>query len=270
MNRLEREKVIPLIREGLKEDIGDRDLTTEAIVPDNYEISGGILLKERAVLSGLEIVEWVFGELDGVETTILVEEGVWLPPQDVINIKGNATMILMGERLALNFIQRLSGITTLTRKFVDAIEGTQTKILDTRKTTPLFRYLEKYAVSIGGGVNHRKGLYDAVLIKENHIRIAGGIKESLSMVKGEIEVRNLFEMKEAIDNGATHLLLDNMTIEEIKRAVEVRGDSDIILEVSGGVTLENVREIALTGVDYISVGSLTHSYTSIDLSLILR
>jgi len=232
------------------------------------------------VLSGLQIVGWVFEELGDVLVKVLVDEGVWLDPMDfdpmaknlmdIISFEGDGRAILMGERVALNFIQRLSGISTYTRRFVDKIEGTDAAILDTRKTTPNFRYLEKYAVRIGGGINHRMGLYDEVLIKENHIRIAGGIKKALSLQIGEIEVRNPREVGEAIHSGATHLLLDNMTLDEVRKAVSLAKDKDITLEASGGVTLSNVREIAEAGVDYISIGALTHSYPSIDISLILK
>jgi len=272
VNRLEKEKLLLLIRRALREDIGKGDITTEQIVAEDYIASGRILLKESAVLSGLEIVGWVFEELGEIQMKVLVEEGVWIDPEDnkpraIISIKGDARTILMGERVALNFIARLSGISTFTKRFVDAVEGTGARILDTRKTTPTFRYLEKYAVRVGGGVNHRMGLYDEVLIKENHISIAGGIKEALSRVKGEIEVRNLQELKESIMSGATHLLLDNMSIKELRDAVAIAKDENVIFEVSGGVTLSNVREIAETGVDYISVGALTHSYQSIDISL---
>ncbi|MCK4572230.1 carboxylating nicotinate-nucleotide diphosphorylase [candidate division WOR-3 bacterium] len=272
MNRLEKEKLLLLIRRALREDIGKGDITTEQIVAEDYIASGRILLKESAVLSGLEIVGWVFEELGEIQMKVLVEEGVWIDPEDnkpraIISIKGDARTILMGERVALNFIARLSGISTFTKRFVDAVEGTGARILDTRKTTPTFRYLEKYAVRVGGGVNHRMGLYDEVLIKENHISIAGGIKEALSRVKGEIEVRNLQELKESIMSGATHLLLDNMSIKELRDAVAIAKDENVTFEVSGGVTLSNVREIAETGVDYISVGALTHSYQSIDISL---
>lgn len=280
MNKLKKEKVLLLLRRALKEDIGKGDITTERLVPEDYIASGTIQLKERAVLSGLQIVGWVFEELGDVLVKVLVDEGVWLDPvgldpmaknlMDIISFEGDGRAILMGERVALNFIQRLSGISTYTRRFVDKIEGTDASILDTRKTTPNFRYLEKYAVRIGGGINHRMGLYDEVLIKENHIRIAGGIEKALSLQMGEIEVRNLREMEEAIYSGATHLLLDNMTPDELRKAVSLAKDKDITLEASGGVTLSNVREIAEAGVDYISIGALTHSYPSIDISLILK
>jgi len=177
---------------------------------------------------------------------------------------------MTGERVALNFIQRLSGISTYTKKFVDKIKNNETLILDTRKTTPTLRYLEKYAVQMGGGTNHRMGLYDKVLIKENHIKIAGGIKKALSLIEGEIEVKNIKEVKEAIENGANHILLDNMSIKDVKKSVALAKEKNILLEYSGNVTLENIEEIAKTGVNYISVGALTHSYKSIDISLLLK
>lgn len=171
--------------------------------------------------------------------------------------------------MALNFIQRLSGISTYTRKFVDRIKETEASILDTRKTTPTLRYLEKYAVRMGGGNNHRTGLYDKVLIKENHIKVAGGIKNTLSLVKGEIEVKNLDEAKKAIKNEAKHLLLDNISVEEIKKIVSMTKGKKVTLEYSGNVNFHNVKEIAETGVDHISIGALTHSCKSIDVSLLI-
>ena len=199
-----------------------------------------------------------------------MDEGIWVNPGDIIHVRGNTRAILTGERVALNFIQRLCGISTYTRKFVDKIKNNKATILDTRKTTPTLRYLEKYAVRMGGGANHRMGLYDRILIKENHIKIAGGIKNTLSRVNGEIEVKNLREAKEAIKYGAKHLLLDNMSLKTAKKVVTLTEGKNILLEYSGNVTLENVKEIADTGVDYISVGALTHSYKSIDISLLLR
>lgn len=270
MNRLKKEKVLPLIKEGLREDIGSGDITADAIIPEGFKASGWIELKEKAVLSGLDIVEWVFNELGEVEVNRLKDEGVWLIPGRIIEFSGDARAIVMGERLALNFVQRLSGISTMTRRFVDEIEDMGVEILDTRKTTPGMRYLQKYAVSAGGGNNHRMGLYDEVLIKENHITIAGGIENALDRINGEIEVKNLKEMKRAVKCGAKRLLLDNFTIGELKEATEFAKNKNLILEVSGGVTISRIREIASTGVDCISVGALTHSYKSIDLSLILE
>lgn len=271
MNRLEKERVLPLLKKALEEDVGSGDITTLAIVPEDLKVKGEFVVKEEGVLSGIEIPGWVFELLDpGVEYRILKKDGERIKKREIIaEVLGNARALLTGERVALNFLQRLSGIATLTRKFVDAVEGTGVKILDTRKTTPLLRYLEKYAVRCGGGENHRFGLYDAVLIKDNHKRIAGGIKEALSRIKGEIEVENLEELKEALDAGATWIMLDNFILEEIKKAVEIaKGKAK--LEVSGGVNLESVKEIAKTGIDYISVGKITHSAPSLDISFEVR
>lgn len=270
MTKLKKEKVLPLIKKALAEDIGRADLTTQHIAPKTHTSEGIIRTKEKAVLCGLEIIRWIFEELGKVKTEILASEGVWLEPQEIIHIKGNTRAILTGERVALNFVQRLSGISTYTKKFVDKIKNSKTAILDTRKTTPTLRYLEKYAVRMGGGSNHRISLYDKVLIKENHIKIAGGIKKALSLIEGEIEVQNIGEVKEAIENGAKHLLLDNMPIGEAKKSVALAKEKNILVEYSGNVTLENVEKIAKTGVDYISVGVLTHSYKSIDISLLLK
>lgn len=270
MTKLKKEKVLPLIKKALIEDIGKTDLTTNNIVPETHISSGIIMTKEKAVLCGLEIVGWIFEELGEVKTEILVDEGVWLNPREIIKIEGNTRALMTGERVALNFIQRLSGISTYTKKFVDKIKETEASILDTRKTTPTLRYLEKYSVRMGGGVNHRMGLYDKVLIKENHIKIAGSIKRALSLVEGEIEVQNTEEVKEAIDSGANHLLLDNMSMKDVKKSVNMAKEKEILLEYSGNVTLDNIEEIAQTGVDYISVGALTHSYKSIDISLLIR
>lgn len=267
MNRLEKEKVLKIIKEALKEDIGKGDITTDSIVPDNLIISGYFQLKEKAIISGLDVIKWVFEELGNIEFDKIVEEGEWINPGKIAIIKGDAKVILKGERVALNFLQRMSGISTLTRMFVDKIKGTNAKILDTRKTTPTLRILEKYSVKVGGGENHRFGLFDAVLIKDNHIAIVGGIKNALEKVNGEIEVKNIEELKEAIKYGAKRVLLDNMEINDIKKAVEICKKYRVITEVSGGVNLDNVYEIAKTGCDYISVGALTHSVRAIDISL---
>jgi len=270
VTKLKKEKVLPLIKQALREDIGKADLTTQHIVLKTHTSSGIIKTKEKAVLCGLEIVGWIFEELGKVKTEILASEGVWLSPQEIIHINGNTRAIMTGERVALNFIQRLSGISTYTKKFADKIKNNEASILDTRKTTPTLRYLEKYAVKMGGGNNHRMGLYDKILIKENHIKIAGGIKNALSLANGEIEVKNLKEVKEAIKYGANHLLLDNMSIENLKKAVALTKGKDITLEYSGNVTLDNVKAIAKTGIDHISIGALTHSYKSIDISLLIK
>lgn len=258
------------MRRALREDIGDGDLTTESIVGKEKIVDGKIILKESAVLSGLEIPEIIFNELGEVKTELKAREGTWTQEGIIITFSGDARAILMGERVALNFIQRMSGISTLTRKFVEIIEGTDAEILDTRKTSPGLRYFQKYAVEVGGGQNHRMGLYDRVLIKENHIKIAGGIPEALSKSKGEIEVKNYREAEIAINSGAKHLLLDNMTVKEVNKIIGKLDNGNIIFEYSGGVNLDNIEEIARTGIDYISVGALTHSYKSIDISLIIE
>ena len=266
MNSVEKERVLPVIKEALREDIGDGDITTNSIVPENLTAEGIFLLKEEGVIAGFDVAKWVFEELGEVSFIPIIKEGEWIKPGKIAIIKGKARVLLTGERVALNFLQRLSGIATLTRRFVDRVKGTGVKILDTRKTTPGLRYLEKYAVRVGGGFNHRFGLFDAVLIKDNHIEIAGGVGNALKKVRGEIEVKNLDELREALDNGAERVLLDNMSIETLKKAVHIaRGKAEV--EVSGGVNLENVREIALTGCDYISVGMLTHSAKALDISL---
>ena len=227
------------------------------------------ILKEEGVIAGFDVVRWVFEELGEIEFLPLVKEGEWLKPGRIAIIRGKARVLLTGERVALNFLQRLSGIATLTRKFVEKVKGTKAKILDTRKTTPGLRYLEKFAVRVGGGYNHRFGLFDAVLIKDNHIEIAGGIGTALDRVEGEIEVKTLEELRIALEKGSRRILLDNMETETILKAVEiVHGKAEI--EVSGGVNLENVREIALTGCDYISIGMLTHSPKSLDISMEIK
>ena len=227
------------------------------------------ILKEDGVIAGFDVARWVFEELGEIEFLPLVKEGEWLKPGRIAIIRGKARVLLTGERVALNFLQRLSGIATLTRKFVEKVKGTKAKILDTRKTTPGLRYLEKFAVRVGGGHNHRFGLFDAVLIKDNHIEIAGGIGNALDRVKGEIEVKTLEELRIALEKGSRRILLDNMETETILKAVEmVHGKAEI--EVSGGINLENVREIALTGCDYISIGMLTHSPKSLDISMEIK
>jgi nicotinate-nucleotide pyrophosphorylase (carboxylating) len=270
VNKLEKEKVLPLIKQALREDIGETDLTTEKIVSEKHNSGGIIKTREKAVLAGLVIVEWVFDELGDVKAEILVKEGVWVEPREIIRFSGNTRAILMGERVALNFIQKLSGVSTYTRKFVEKIKGTKATILDTRKNTPSLRYLEKYAVRIGGGTNHRMGLYDRVLIKENHIKIAGGIEKALSLVEGEIEVKGIKEAREALKYGARHLLLDNMPVEDVRKIVFLTEGENVTLEYSGNVNLDNVKEIAEAGVHYISVGAITHSYKSIDMSLLIK
>jgi len=267
MNRLNQEEILPLLRAAIEEDIGKGDITTSAIVPETLKKRGFFLAKTNGVLAGIDIGLTVFWMLDeNINVVDKFQDGVEIKNGDIIaEIEGNARAILMGERLALNILQHLSGIATLTSKFVEKIQGTDAKILDTRKTTPILRKWEKYAVKVGGGENHRFGLYDAVLIKDNHIRIAGGIKSALKKITGEIEVRNKQEFIEAVENGARRVLLDNMKPAQIREIVKIN-KGRTVLEVSGGITIENVREYAETGVDYISVGMLTHSAPALDIS----
>ena len=265
----------PLIDRALAEDIGPGDVTTQAIVPPEAEGRGEIVAKAHGVICGLPIAAAVFRAVDGsIIFTPMVREGEPVGPGDVVaEVVGPLRGILIAERTALNFLTRLSGIATLTAAFVEAVAPYRAVILDTRKTTPGWRYLEKYAVRCGGGRNHRMGLYDMVLIKDNHIAACGSIAEAVRRVRAagvevpvEVEVRNLEELREALDLGVDRILLDNFPVEEIAAAVRIAGGR-VPLEASGGVTLDNVTEIAATGVDYISVGSLTHSAPALDLSL---
>ena len=266
-----------IVQRALAEDVGDGDVTTLATVPEQTRARATITQKAPGVVFGLELAEETFRSLDAaIEFERLVEEGVWRERGPVLRLEGSARAILTAERTALNFLQRLSGVATMTARCVKAIEGTGARILDTRKTTPGLRALEKAAVAAGGGTNHRAGLYDAILIKENHAAIAGGVGEAVRRARArapelplEVECRTLAEVDEALDAGARRLLLDNMTAEQLRGAV-AHVDGRAELEASGGVTLETLREIAGTGVQFVSVGALTHSAPALDLSLILQ
>lgn len=268
------QKVRKIVKNALEEDLGTGDITTENVIEHDETGKAEIFFKEEGVLAGLPVAELVFKELDdGIEFSILKDEGETVKiGGKVAEISGRNRSILKGERLALNFLQRLSGIATNTRSYVKKIEGTGARVVDTRKTTPNLRILEKYAVRVGGGTNHRMGLYDAVLIKDNHIRSAGGVKEAIMKVetghtvKIEVEIESIDDIEEALEAGADIIMLDNMEADETREAVEIIGDRAII-EASGGITLENIREVAETGVDMISVGALTHQIRSIDISL---
>jgi nicotinate-nucleotide pyrophosphorylase (carboxylating) len=262
---------------ALAEDVGEGDVTTEATVDADAVGTAELLVKEPGVVCGLAAVEAVFRALDGdVRFEPLVEEGAVVGvPTAVALVTGPERAILTGERTALNFLGRLSGIATLTRSYVDAVAGTGVAILDTRKTTPGLRALEKYAVACGGGRNHRFGLDDGVLVKDNHLRAAGSIRAAVASLRAttdlrvEVECDTLEQVSMAVDAGTDAILLDNMTLDELRAAVSlVAGRAR--LEASGGVTLENVRAVAETGVDEISVGALTHSARSLDVSLELR
>ncbi len=271
----------PLIRDAvaraLSEDVGGDDVTTEATVPEATRGRARITQKAPGVVFGLELAEATFLTLaPGISVTRLVDEGVWREGGPVLDVEGSARAILTGERTALNFLQLLSGIATLTARCVEAVAGTGARILDTRKTTPGLRLLEKAAVKAGGGTNHRVGLFDQVLIKENHAAIAGGVAEAVRQARQaasgiplEVECRTLEEVDQALAAGAPMILLDNMSVPELRAAVKrVAGRAE--LEASGGVTLQTLPEIARTGVDFISVGALTHSARALDLSLILE
>ena len=260
---------------ALAEDIGAGDVTTEATVPEDAVGTGELLLKETGVVCGLRAAESTFRALDPeIRFEALASDGeeVAHAPATVARVTGSERAILTGERVALNFLGRLSGIATLTRRYVDAIEGTGAAVLDTRKTTPGLRALEKHAVACGGGHNHRFGLDDAVLIKDNHLRAAGSVADAVRLVGVttdlpiEVECETLAQVGEALELGVDAILLDNMTLDELREAVSLTAGR-ARLEASGGVNLDTIRAIAETGVDEISVGALTHSARSLDVSL---
>ena len=259
------------VRAFLAEDVGDGDVTTEAVIPPNARLEASLLLKERGVVCGLDVVEAVFRELDpGVELDRLARDGDETEGE-VARLAGNARALLTGERTALNLLGRLSGIATLTRRYVDAVEGTGATILDTRKTTPGLRTLEKLAVRAGGATNHRRGLYDAVLIKDNHVRLGGGIARAVELAREtnlpvEVECETTDDVRAALEAGADTILLDNMSVPALREAVRLV-DGRARTEASGGVNLETVRAVAETGVDFISVGALTHAARSLDVSM---
>jgi nicotinate-nucleotide pyrophosphorylase (carboxylating) len=300
------EEIEGLVRQALAEDVGAGDATTTAIVPRGAPAKAKILARQRLICAGLPLAEKVFRVLDReIRIEFLHKDGSFVDPgAELIELAGEAQAILTGERTALNFLAHLCGIATLTRRFVEQLAGTHTRIRDTRKTTPGLRALEKYAVKTGGGTNHRFGLYDAILIKENHIAIAGGVKAALDRAHAyaslkmaapraasaydaagldpemvgpgplsvQIEVRNEAELREALEAGAESVLLDNMTPEEAKRCVALTRSlrRDCVIEISGGITLENARAYAETGADFLSSGSLTHSAPAANLSLLVE
>lgn len=279
MNWLDNGEIIGAIGQFLAEDIGRGDLTTAATVDPEVRGLGRFLAKEYLVVCGIEVAEAVFLHLDSeiseIETSVNegdeVEEGTVFA-----TLKGYADVLLTGERVALNILQRMSGVATLTRQFVRAVEGTGAVIVDTRKTTPGLRLLEKYAVTVGGGKNHRMGLDDGVLIKDNHIALAGGITEAVTAAKQkvghlhkiEVEIQNWAQLREAIDAGADIVMLDNQTPEEAAKLVEMSRNLNpsVLIEASGGMEIDKVRLYAEAGVDLISVGRLTHSAKAVDIS----
>jgi nicotinate-nucleotide pyrophosphorylase (carboxylating) len=267
--------VISLIHRALEEDIGPGDITTSLVIPGEHESKAVFLSKGNFVLAGLPFAKEVFRILNpSVDFRTFFNDGDKVKTADVIaEVYGNTRVILNGERVSLNILQRLSGIATLTNMFTEKVKGLNVKIVDTRKTTPCLRFMEKYAVRTGGGYNHRFGLFDGILIKDNHIKAVGNIKEAVQRAKSshqltkiEVEVRNIDELYESIESGADVVMLDNMTISDMREAVKISKNM-VLLEASGSVNLENVRAIAETGVDLISIGALTHSAPSIDISL---
>jgi nicotinate-nucleotide pyrophosphorylase (carboxylating) len=271
-----------VVRAALEEDVGAGDRTTDRVVPTDARCRARLLLEEAGVVCGLDAARAVFTALDpSVRLDPLVDEGglVQSVPASLATVEGPARAILTGERTALNLLGRLCGIATLTSQYVAAVAGTGVTILDTRKTTPGLRELEKYAVRCGGATNHRAGLYDAVLIKENHLRLAGGIAPAVAALRNgqpieveaqiEVEAESLADVAEAREAGVDRILLDNMSPAEVARAVELAGGR-AQLEASGGITLANVRAYAETGVDFISIGALTHSARSLHVSLEVR
>jgi nicotinate-nucleotide pyrophosphorylase (carboxylating) len=270
------EELRDLVARALAEDVGSGDVTTRAVVPEGTRARATITQKAPGVIFGLEAAEEAFRQSDsGIVLERLTPEGEWREGGPVLRAEGGAAGILASERTALNLLGRLSGIATMTARYVRAIEGTGARILDTRKTTPGLRALEKQAVVAGGGHNHRAGLFDAMLVKENHSALGGGVGEAtrhaLAAADGvsvEIECATQDEVDQALDAGATSLLLDNMTVDALREAVSHVGGR-ARTEASGGIDLDSVRSIAETGVDYISVGALTHSAPALDLSLLL-
>ena len=272
---LDLERVRRLVRSALDEDLGAGDATSEATVPENARARGILLAKQELVLAGLDVAQAVFETLEpALRFQAEGKEGDRFFPDTVIaTVEGRARALLSAERVALNFLQRLSGVATLTRRFVEAVAGTGARIRDTRKTTPLLRFLEKHAVEVGGGVPHRGGLDAGILVKDNHVRLAGSVRQAtrraVAGARGlpvEIEVEALEQIEEAIEAGAQMILLDNFTPDDVRAAVaQVRGR--VPLEASGGIRLENVRAFAEAGVDYIAVGALTHSAPAADVSL---
>lgn len=273
------ERFDELIRRALAEDIGAGDVTTNCIISDTSQSRGRIIAKAPGIIAGLELFRHIFFVLDkSVAVTLFVCDGDWVEKGAVIaTITGPTRVLLSGERTALNFLQRMSGIATLTRQYAAAVADTRAIILDTRKTAPGLRLADKWAVQFGGGQNHRMGLYDMVLIKENHIAAAGSITAAVNCVRQndprgraiEVEVTNVDELREALALHVDRIMLDNMSLAQMKEAVAVTAGR-IPLEASGNVNLNTIRAIAETGVDYISIGALTHSVQAMDISFLLE
>lgn len=277
---LDTQLIHQFIKNALAEDVGDGDHTSLSTIPKGTQGRAKLIIKEDGVLAGIELALEIFKEVDaGLKVDVLLQDGVTVKVGDIaLTVAGSTHAILIAERLVLNCMQRMSGIATKTHRIVSLLKTTKTKILDTRKTTPGLRYLEKWAVRIGGGVNHRIGLYDMILIKDNHVDYAGGISNAITAAQKylvnqnkslqiEIEVRNLEELSQVLAiGGVDRIMLDNFSFENLRAAVALI-DGKFITEASGGITEENVAEYAACGVDFISMGALTHSVKSLDMSL---
>ncbi len=274
----EKELIDKLIDLAFAEDIGDGDHTTLSCIPETAIGKSKLLIKEQGVLAGIEVAKEIFNRFDPtMKVEVFIEDGAEVKPGDVAMIvEGKVQSLLQTERLMLNVMQRMSGIATMTRKYAKQLEGTNTRVLDTRKTTPGMRILEKMAVKIGGGVNHRIGLFDMILLKDNHVDFAGGIDKAVNRAKEycktkgkdlkiELEVRNFDELQQALELGVDRIMFDNFTPEMTKKAVEIVGGR-CETESSGGITFDTLRDYAVCGVDYISVGALTHSVKGLDMS----
>jgi len=280
MSNIDKQHLATFIREALREDVGDGDHTSLATIPPDAQGKARLIIKENGILAGVDVAWQVFKQVDAsLVVNTFLKDGQPVKIGDVVlTVEGNIHAILMAERLVLNLMQRMSGIASTTRKMVDLLQGTGTQVLDTRKTTPGLRMLEKEAVRIGGGVNHRFGLYDMILIKDNHVDYAGGIAQALTAanqyrdtlhkpIQIEIEVRNIDELREVIAFGTVdRILLDNFDFVTLREAVDLI-DGRFITEASGGITAENAKQFAQCGVNYISMGALTHSVKSLDMSL---
>ncbi|HEY9001187.1 MAG TPA: carboxylating nicotinate-nucleotide diphosphorylase [Mucilaginibacter sp.] len=277
---MDKEYIHSFIANALAEDVGDGDHTSLATIPAGTQGKAKLLVKDTGILAGVDLAIEVFKQVDpDLKVNILLHDGAEIKPKDIaFEVEGDTRSILTAERLVLNCMQRMSGVATKTHEIVEALKGTNTKVLDTRKTTPGMRYFEKWAVKIGGGVNHRFGLFDMILIKDNHVDYSGGIKQAIQNTKDylqktgkklaiEIEVRNLDELQQVLDlGGIDRILLDNFNFDNLRKAVSmINGKYET--EASGGITIDNIRQYAECGVDYISMGALTHSVRSLDLSL---
>ena len=277
---MDKEYIHSFIANALAEDVGDGDHTSLATIPAGTQGKAKLLVKDTGILAGVELSLEIFKQVDpNLKVNVLLHDGAEIKPKDIVlEVEGDAQSILTAERLVLNCMQRMSGVATKTHEIVELLKGTGTKVLDTRKTTPGMRYLEKWAVKIGGGVNHRFGLFDMILIKDNHVDYSGGIKQAIRNTKDylqktgrklaiEIEVRSLDELQQVLDEGGIdRILLDNFNFDDLRKAVSII-DGKFDTEASGGITIDNIRQYAECGVDYISVGALTHSVKSLDLSL---